>query len=111
MVAPLRGEIWFADLNPPREQAGRRPVLVVSTDPFNECAAEVVVVLPLTSKHKGIGWHVLVEARGSGLRTDSYVMCDAIRSISKERLTRRVGEATPGVMSDVAKRLRVLLEI
>ena len=113
MITPLRGEIWYADLNPPRghEQAGRRPVLVFSTNPFNECAADVVVVLPLTSKQKGIGWHVFVEAGDSGLRTDSYIMCDAIRSIAKERLARRVGEVSPVVMVEVGERLRILLEL
>ena len=53
---PARGEIWLADLNPVhgREQAGRRPCLVVSVNPFNQGPAELVIVLPLTTKDKGI---------------------------------------------------------
>jgi mRNA interferase MazF len=47
---PNRGEIWLADLNPTRghEQAGARPVLIISTDPFNYGPAGLVFVLPLT---------------------------------------------------------------
>ena len=51
MSSPARGEVWLADLNPVRghEQAGRRPVLVVSEDLFNQGPAGLAVVLPLTS--------------------------------------------------------------
>src|SRR6185295_5268066 len=51
LIALPRGEVWLADLDPTRghEQAGRRPVLIVSDDVFNAGAAELVVVLPMTS--------------------------------------------------------------
>ena len=51
MSAPGRGEVWLADLYPTRghEQAGRRPVLVVSEDLFNRGPAGLVIVLPTTS--------------------------------------------------------------
>src|SRR5687768_11770592 len=91
-LLPGRGEIWNADLNPTRghEQAGKRPVLVISTDIFNEGPADLVVVLPITSKGKGIALHVQVEPVESGLKMTSYVLCDAIRSIAKERLIARL---------------------
>jgi hypothetical protein len=55
-----RGEIWLADLNPVRghEQAGKRPCLVISADLFNQGASGLVVVLPVTSKDKGIPFHL-----------------------------------------------------
>ncbi|MEX0703137.1 MAG: type II toxin-antitoxin system PemK/MazF family toxin [Planctomycetales bacterium] len=113
MANPLRGEIWQADLNPTRgrEQAGRRPVLVVSTDPFNEGPAELVVVLPITSKRKGIPWHVGIAPPEGGLRTASYIMCEAVRCVARERLAKRMGEAAPATMRDVEDRLRILLEL
>lgn len=114
MTGPFRGEIWSADLDPTRgrEQAGKRPVLVVSTNRFNEGPAELVVVLPITSKAKGIPWHVLLSAGGgTGLRTDSYAMVEAIRCVSRERLAKRLGDAPATAIGEVEKRLRILLEL
>ena len=114
MARPVRGEIWNADLDPTRgrEQAGRRPVLVVSTDRFNEGPAELVVVLPITSKAKGIPWHVVLKPGGlSGLRTQSFAMVEAIRCISRERLAKRLGEVAEDALSEVERRLRILLEL
>jgi mRNA interferase MazF len=114
MAGPFRGEIWNADLDPTRgrEQAGKRPVLVVSTDRFNEGPAELVVVLPITSRAKGIPWHVpLTASGGTGLRTDSFAMVEAIRCVSRERLAKRLGEASGAALGEVEKRMRILLEL
>jgi mRNA interferase MazF len=114
MAGPSRGEIWSADLDPTRgrEQAGKRPVLVVSTDRFNDGPAELVVVLPITSKAKGIPWHVALAAgRGTGLRTDSFAMVEAIRCVSRERLSKRLGDTADTAMGEVEQRLRILLEL
>ena len=114
MNAALRGEIWNADLDPTRgrEQAGRRPVLVVSTDRFNESPADLVVIVPITSKAKGIPWHVAIPPdRGTGLRTESHVMVEAVRCISRERLIKRLGEVTGSTLSAIETRLRLLLDI
>jgi mRNA interferase MazF len=66
---PLRGQVWMADLDPTKdhEQAGKRPVLVVSADVFNAGPADLVVVLPITSKAKGIPTHVAVSPPEGGL--------------------------------------------
>lgn len=113
MPLPARGEIWTADLDPTRgrEQAGRCPVLVVSTDRFNQSAAELVVILPVTSKQKGVPWHVLVRPPEGGLRTASYVMCEAVRCVARDRLTRRPGQVHTLTLQEVEQRLRVLLEL
>ena len=114
MAGPFRGEIWNADLDPTRgrEQAGKRPVLVVSTDRFNEGPAELVVVLPITSKAKGIPWHVaLAPGRGTGLQKESFAMVEAIRCVSRERLAKRLGDVSGAMMGEVEKRMRILLEL
>ena len=114
MAAPFRGEIWNADLDPTRgrEQAGKRPVLIVSTDRFNEGPAELVVIVPITSKGKGIPWHVPVKAGSdAGLTKDSFIMCEAIRCVARERLAKRLGEIADPVLAEVEKRLRILLEL
>ena len=110
---PSRGEIWMGDLNPVRghEQAGLRPCLVVSVDLFNHGPAELLVVLPITYKNKQIPLHVPIEPQGSGLDVRSYIKCEDIRSISKDRLAEHKGHAPQEVMSLVEDRLRILLQL
>jgi mRNA interferase MazF len=112
-VRPSRGEVWFVDLNPVRgrEQAGHRPALVVSVDPFNEGPADLVVVLPITSTRRGIPFHVEFRPPEGGLDLVSYVKCEDIRSVARERLTRRAGQLGPATLRAVEDRLRILLDL
>src|SRR5438552_13858843 len=93
MAYPHRGEIWLVDLRPTRgrEQTGLRPVLVLSVDFFNAGPADLVVVLPLTSTQRDIPLHVKVSKGDGGTRNDSAILCEAIRSVSKDRLFSRWG--------------------
>jgi mRNA interferase MazF len=101
------------DLRPTRghEQAGRRPALVISADRFNHGPAGLVVVLPLTSRAKGIPLHVEIEPPEGGVRRRSFAKPEDIRSISTERLGRRRGSVSPGTIVAVEARLRALLEL
>ena len=110
---PSRGEIWLADLDPTRgrEQRRTRPALVVSTDRFTHGPAELVIVLPLTKVGKGIPSHVPILRTESGLDYDSYVICEQVRCIARERLVRRIGRAPGPALARVATVLRVLLEV
>lgn len=111
MSKASRGEIWLVGLDPTkgREQAGMRPALVVSVDIFNHGAAELVVVIPVTSKAKGIPLHVEVTAPEGGLTMTSFVKCEDVRSISTSRLVRRLGKVSVQTVESVEDRLRILL--
>ena len=111
MSIASRGEIWLVNLNPTagREQAGTRPALIVSVDIFNHGAAELVVVIPITSKAKGIPLHVEMTPPEGGLSVTSYAKCEDVRSISTARLLKRFGKVTPRTMDAVDDRLRILL--
>jgi mRNA interferase MazF len=111
MSKASRGEIWLVGLDPTkgREQAGMRPALVVSVDIFNHGAAELVVVIPITSKAKGIPLHVEVTPPEGGLTMTSFVKCEDLRSISTSRLVRRLGKVSSPVIDNVEDRLRILL--
>lgn len=113
MATPLRGEVWTIDLDPTkgREQAGKRPALVVSTNGFNKSPAELVVVLPITSKHKGIPWHVDLDPPEGGLTMTSFIKCEDVRSVAVERLQKRLGHVTNATMDEIEDRLRILLDL
>jgi mRNA interferase MazF len=113
MTAPARGEVWLVDLSPIRghEQAGRRPALVVSDDLFNRGPAGLAIVLPMTSTVRSIPSHVAVSPPEGGLKTKSAVLCDAIRSISTDRLIQRWGAVAPVTLATVEDRLRILLRL
>ena len=87
MTQPSRGEIWLADLDPTRgrEQAGQRPVLIVSEDLFNHGPADLVIICPLTSTLRRIPAHIHVTPPEGGLRMPSAILCDAVRTIAKTR--------------------------
>ncbi len=110
---PSRGEIWGADLNPTRghEQAGQRPVLIVSTDTFNHGPADLVVVLPLTRTGRRIPLRIQVDQPEGGLTDRSYIPVDAIRSIAKERLDRLWGTVSAETMALVEDHLAILLDL
>jgi len=87
--------IFEADLNPVRgsEQRGRRPVLVISREVINQ-RIPVLTILPITSLKKArkvYPTEVLLKRDIAGLKRDSLVMAHQIRTISKERLVKRVG--------------------
>jgi mRNA interferase MazF len=113
VILPSRGEIWFADLDPTRgrEQAGKRPVMVISTNDFNHGPAELVVVLPITTKKKGVPWHVPVSPPEGGLKAKSYIRCEDLRSVSRSRLSKRFGTVLHTTIRAVEDRLRILIEL
>lgn len=113
LPTPRRGEIWLADLSPVRghEQAGRRPVLIVSVDVFNAGRADLVVILPITSTIRPVPFHVEVQPPEGGLTNRSSILCEAVRSIAKDRLLVKWGVVTPATMRLVEDRLRILLNL
>lgn len=113
MTSPGRGEVWLAALDPVRghEQAGTRPVLIVSDDLFNRGPAGLVIALPITSRLRPIPSHVRIAPPEGGLTVGSAIRCDAVRSLSKERLVKRFGSVTERTMSEIEDRLRILLRL
>lgn len=91
--SPKIGEVWYATLDPTtgREQAGFRPVLVVSNDWFNQLENSLVFIVPFTSRNRGIAYHVPVEAGNGGLPKDCVIMCEQLRSVDVSRLRKHQG--------------------
>ena len=95
MARILRGEIRWADLNPVRghEQAGERPVLVLSHDVFNERSGTVIAVA-LTSQEPRAGFPLTMELKAAGLPKRSWVKISQIRTLSTERIGRRLARVS-----------------
>jgi mRNA interferase MazF len=115
-MAPLpnRGEIWLADLSPTQghEQAGKRPVVIISTNMFNHGPAGLVFVLPLTRTDRRIPVHVPIDPPEAGVSARSFIVCDALRSISKRRLGPSTwGSVSTATLRRVEDNLRILMEL
>jgi mRNA interferase MazF len=106
-----RGEVWLVNLDPTqgREQAGTRPILIISVDGFNHGAAELVVGVPITSKAKGIPLHVEINPPEGGLNVKSFAKCEDVRSISVNRLVKKFGKVSPQTIEKIEDRLKILL--
>jgi mRNA interferase MazF len=109
MARILRGELRWADLNPVRgnEQEGRRPVLIVSHDVFNERSGTVIAVA-LTSHPQRAGFPLTLELPSKGLPKKSWAKMGQIRTLSSERIGSRLGKATP---EEIAKVVEGIMEI
>ena len=91
MARILRGEIYWADLNPVRgsEQAGQRPVLVISHEPFN-ARSGTVIALALASQPQRAGFPLTLRLASARLPKPSWVKISQIRTWSTERLGRKL---------------------
>ena len=101
----------MVDLRPTRgrEQDGTRPALVLSVNKFNHGPADLVIVVPMTKTNRSLPSHVLVPQGEAGLTFDSYIKCEDLRSISKDRLERYMGDVTYPRIENVERIVRVLL--
>jgi mRNA interferase MazF len=113
MSEASRGDVWSVGLEPTvgREPAGARAALVLSVDKFNHGPADLVIVLPITSRNQGQPLHVELTPPEGGLPKPGFIQCDDIRSISKQRLQRFHGTVSAQTMAEVEKRMRILLNL
>ncbi len=98
-----QGEIWYVSLDPIQgsEQAGYRPVVVLSGNMLNE-HLNVVIVCPLTTKIKNYkGNIVLRPSSENGLKKTSEIMLFHIRSISKDRFNSKIGNIKPTELQEL----------
>jgi mRNA interferase MazF len=109
MAKILRGEIRWADLDPTRghEQAGHRPVLVLSHDVFNNRSGTVIVVA-MTSQEPRAGFPLTMEVRGRGLTKRSWVKISQVRTLSTERIGKKLARVSE---DDLARVIEGLNEI
>lgn len=102
MAAILRGDVWWAALDPVhgREQAGTRPVLVISHDVFN-ARSGTVIALAITSQQPAAGFPLTYQLPDGTLPKPSWVKISQIRTLSVERLSNRVGRISPEDLEEI----------
>jgi len=109
MARILRGDIRWADLNPVRgsEQAGHRPVLILSHDVFNQRSG-TVIAMAITSQFQRAGFPLTVELESAKLPKRSWVKVSQIRTLAVERIGRKLGAVSP---EEIAQAVEGLNEI
>lgn len=107
-----RGEIWIIDLDPTigREQAKKRPCLILSSNSFNKTSVGLVIVIPITTKKKNIPLHIPIDPGQSGLKIFSYIMCEQIRSVSIERIENYSGKLDEDILLEIEYILKKILD-
>lgn len=110
---PRRGEIWRLDFDPVQghEQAGMRPALILSDDDFNQLPWRLCVVVPLSTTLRLFPLHVLIQPPEGGCRQPSVILCQHLRSVSLDRLDRKLGSIAPATISEVELRLKSILAL
>jgi len=110
MARILRGEVRWADLNPVRgnEQAGLRPVLILSHDVFNERSGTVIAVA-ITSQPQRAGFPLTLELDSKDLLKKSWIKISQIRTLSVERIGKRLGRVTPEELAQVVEGLNEII--
>ncbi len=106
-----QGEIWYSDLEPVRgsEQSGKRPVVIVSGPTMNT-ALQIIIVCPLTSVIKNIkGCIVIQKNQINNLKKDSEVLVLQVRTISKKRLSKKIGNITKDQIEQIKQGIDLYL--
>ena len=110
-----RGDVYDARLNPTErsEQAGTRPVIVVSRDAINDFSP-VIVIVPLTKAtnvKRSYPNNVVIEKEDGGLSADSVALGGQVRAIAKSRLLRLRGSLSTSALQAVNRALRITLDL
>ena len=110
MARILGGEIYWAGLSPPRgrERSGLRPVLVVSRDVFNS-RSETVIAMAITSQEQKAGFPLTLSLPPEMLPKPSWVKISQIRTISTDRLGKKIGALDPETLDQLIDGLLELI--
>ena len=110
-----RGDVYDARLDPTEgsEQAGARPVIVVSRDAINTASA-VILAVPCTTYHAGRRVYpsqMVISAPDGGLDVDSVALGEQVRALAKSRLGRFRGSLSQGMLAQLDRALRIALDL
>jgi len=110
MARILRGDIFWAELDPTqgREQSGRRPVLILSHEVFNERSGTIIAVV-LTSQEPKAGFPLTLELNSTSLPKRSWAKMSQIRTLSVLRLSTKIGRVSPEELNQIIEGLHEII--
>ena len=110
MAGILRGDVIWANLNPPigHEQSGRRPVLILSSDVFNDRSGTVIAVA-ITSQEPRAGFPLTLSLETEELPKKSWVKISQIRTLSVQRMGERITRISPENLARVVAGLNEII--
>ena len=108
-----RGDVVWVELDPVRgrEQAGRRPALVIASDLYLEQADTLAIIVPATTSQRGWPNHVLLRGSGLTLTEPTFAMTEQPRTVTRERLVGSAGSVDRATMGEVDTWLRDFLSL
>lgn len=113
--AVRRGDLWVVDWSPGRgsEQAGLRPAVIVQTDAANlNPSYPNTIVVTVSTKGKAVPFHVRLDpSADNGLRAVSYVKCEQVLTIAKDRLSRRIGHLAAADLTRVVEAVKLVMDM
>ena len=102
--------VWVAlDPTPGREQSAHRPAVIVASNDYLDAATTLVIVIPITSKHRGWPNHVLLSG-ATTLDSDSCAMTEQLRTIRRDRITSVAGRVDEKCLAEIRRYLREFLD-
>jgi mRNA interferase MazF len=112
-----RGEVYWAELSPRSgaEQQGRRPVVVVSHDGFNQTIGwRSIIVVPISTSRTQVSrgpTAVALPKNAAGLRKESVALCHQVTTLDRAKLTKRVGSLDPALLAQVENGFKAALDL
>ncbi len=110
-----QGDIWLFDPDPTKgNEIGKkiRPCLIISNTEWNQIRSGLVIIIPLTSVDKKVFSHVRIDPPEGGVNVPSFVMCEQLRSISRDRLVKKIGQVkSRRILAEIKKWIADLIKL
>lgn len=108
---PLRGEVWWFDLDPVNlsDVTKKRPCVILSVDQINNSTANIAIVAPIEFENLGIVSHIHVDRRDVDIQKSGYIHCEDLRKISLDRAINSAGRLPSSTMNMVEETISLLL--
>jgi mRNA interferase MazF len=108
-----RGELWLADMDPVvgSETSGSRPIVIMSSDEYNQLPFQLVIICPLTSKLKPYKSRIAIKRGLAGLDKDSWIKTEEVKTISVKRLKHKIGDLPSDVLEQITHYIKIYLKI
>lgn len=112
-----RGDLFWADISPRSgsEQSGKRPVIIMSHNAFNQTAGwRSIIVIPISTSEKQARrgpTTVLVSALSTGLSRDSIALCHQVTTVDRSKLMQKIGTLPPGLLQEIERGLMTAVGI